>query len=346
MYYVIRNNRQFGPYDNKVLKSYVEDGKILRHDIAFSESEPGNTKTVGDFLSRAGLKAKIKHNGNIFKQIGDIGRELIIPEDVFDRKKVMADKKLLVFTIIGLAPIILSKLFISPYIVFYSIAFYFSTIWGLFFFYLFKTNQVVLKRTLLIFFLTQIFVFITWDIFKLPTWPVIEVLYAWTESDSFVFRLLGFVLGVGIFEETAKALPLLIIVFRAKEPLIPQTLVFYGLMSGIAFGVFEGVEYQMSINNNLEYHLSFFMNVARLTSIPFLHAVWAGIAGYYISFANLYPKYRISLYFLAIAIPAILHGFYDTLGWSILGVGITVFGVLLLMTYLKQSLNYQSKLSK
>ena len=26
-------------------------------------------------------------------------------------------------------------------------------------------------------------------------------------------------------------------------PLIPQTLVFYGLMSGIAFGVFEGVQY-------------------------------------------------------------------------------------------------------
>ncbi|KAA6300708.1 MAG: hypothetical protein EZS26_003142 [Candidatus Ordinivivax streblomastigis] len=37
---------------------------------------------------------------------------------------------------------------------------------------------------------------------------------------------------------------------------------------------------------------------------------------------------------------------YNTLGWSIAGLLLTVTGVILLMSYLKQGVNYQSKLSK
>lgn len=119
-------------------------------------------------------------------------------------------------------------------------------------------------------------------------------------------------------------------------------------MAGIAFGVYEGVGYQTSVNTQLDYTGAFFMNIARLTSLPFLHAIWCGIGGYFIAFANLYPKYRISLYFLSLAIPALLHGLYDTLcGYSVLifiAVGVCFIAVLLLMTYLKQGVNYQSKL--
>jgi RsiW-degrading membrane proteinase PrsW (M82 family) len=189
-------------------------------------------------------------------------------------------------------------------------------------------------------------VFVIWDILSLPRWPVISLLYSFTGSDLVILRLTGFIFGVGLLEEAAKAIPLLLIIYRAKEPYIPQSLVFYGLMSGIAFGVFEGVQYQMTVNTQLGYADAFFMNVARLTSLPFLHAVWAGIAGYFIAFANLYPKYRRALYFLAITVPATIHGLYDTLGWNIPGLLLTLFSVILLMGYLKQGVNYQSKLSK
>jgi RsiW-degrading membrane proteinase PrsW (M82 family) len=117
-------------------------------------------------------------------------------------------------------------------------------------------------------------------------------------------------------------------------------------MSGIAFGVYEGVQYQMTSNTELDYSNAFFMNVARLTSLPFLHAIWTGMAAYFIAFANLYPKYRLSLYALAIIIPATIHGLYDTLGWNILGLLLMLLSVVLLMSYLKQGVNYQSKLSK
>ena len=90
-------------------------------------------------------------------------------------------------------------------------------------------------------------------------------------------------------------------------------MVFYGLMSGIAFGVFEGVQYQITVNAQQTYDVSFFLNIARLTSLPFLHACWCGIAGYFLSFANLYPKYRRGLYTLALCVPAVIHGLYDAL---------------------------------
>jgi RsiW-degrading membrane proteinase PrsW (M82 family) len=90
------------------------------------------------------------------------------------------------------------------------------------------------------------------------------------------------------------------------------------------------------------------LNILRLTSLPFIHAVWCGIAGYFISFASLYPKYRIALYFLAIAIPALLHGVYDTFCGTLLGTVVALpvmfITVILLNAYLKQGVNYQSKL--
>jgi RsiW-degrading membrane proteinase PrsW (M82 family) len=347
MYYVIRNGRQFGPYSADVLSKYVEDGKILKRDAACPVSNTGDVRTVGWFLRSVGMNVKVKHAGSIGTQLKDIGGELIVPNDVFSWKEIRKDSRLLWLALLGLAPAFLIRFFsATPFITFYVISLYFSIIWGLFFFHFFKTPQIKTKTTVGLFFILQVFVFLIWDILRLPAWPGINLLYGFIHSENILVRFVGFVFGVGLLEETVKALPLFLILHRAKEPCIPQSLVFYGLMSGIAFGVFEGVQYQMTVNIGLDYSNAFFMNVARLTSLPFLHAIWAGMAGYFIAFANLYPKYRMSLYFLAIFIPALIHGGYDTLGWSIPGLLLTLMSVVLLMSYLKQSVNYQSKLSR
>jgi RsiW-degrading membrane proteinase PrsW (M82 family) len=347
MYYILRNNQLFGPYSIDVLVTYVEEGKILTFDKAYSASNPQDIRTVGYFLKINGRGIKIKHKGSVFQQLKDTGKELIIPNNAFAWKEIRKDSRLLWLALLGLAPAFLIRFFsVVPFITFYAISLYFSIIWGLFFFYFFKTPQINTKTTISLFFILQAFVFIIWDILHLPKLAVINHLYSLTESSSFLFRLIGFIFGVGLLEEAAKAIPLLLIIYRAKEPYIPQSLVFYGLMSGIAFGVFEGVQYQTTINTQLDYADAFFMNVARLTSLPFLHAIWTGMAGYFVAFANLYPKYRRSLYFLAIFIPAVIHGLYDTLGWSISGLLLTLTSVILLMAYLKQGVNYQSKLSK
>lgn len=183
--------------------------------------------------------------------------------------------------------------------------------------------------------------FVAWDLLGLPK---VNPFYAFT-GVHFPFNLLGYVFGVGLTEEFGKMIPLLIILRKAKEPLIPQTMVFYGLMAGISFGVFEGVQYQMTVNAEQTYDVSFFLNIARLTSLPFLHACWCGIAGYFLSFAHLYPKYRRGLYVLAISIPAIVHGLYDSFAdLGAISLVMVFLGLMLLMMYLKQSVDYQLKL--
>ena len=340
MYYIIRNSQQFGPYSIDALKSYVEDGKILLND-QITDQNALKIETVKAVLKQKNVRISIANAGNIKQQVAQIGKDLIAPSFDFIKKDLLKDKKVLYLAFIGLAPAFLITFTLSSYLTFYAIALYFSIIWGAFFFFMFKTNQVDNKKTIFLFFITQIAALVLTNI---QSFPPMSFLYALTESESVVAKLVGFIFGVGFTEELIKALPLLYFVRTAKEPLIPQTLVYYGLISGIGFGVLEGVLYQTTTNTTLGYSDAFFMNIARLTSLPFLHAIWAGIAGYFIAFANLFPKFRKALYLLAISIPALLHGVYDVLGWGLLGLGSTLFSVLLLMYYLKRCSDYQNKL--
>lgn len=345
MIYIRRNNHDFGPYDLGTIQSYVNNGQVLLCDEA-RDSSTGEENSVKYFLKKAGIKTQVVNKGNIVSQLKDIGSELIIPKNTIVSGQWIKDKSLLALACVGLLPLLLGLAPFGEWGMFYLISLYFAAIWGVFFYYLFKTSQVSLKTTLTVFFVEQVCVFLVWDVLGLSS---LNIFYGFTEL-IFPLDIIGYVLGVGLTEEFGKLIPLLIISARSRKPLLPQTLVFYGLISGIAFGVWEGVDYQLGVNSDLEYSDAFFYNIARLTSLPFMHAIWCGIAGYFIAFAKLYPKYRRSLYFLALAVPATLHGLYDSFAGQdllvILGLGVSFVGVILLMTYLKQGVNYQSKLRK
>jgi len=342
MWYVVRNKQQYGPYSLNDLTQYVESGKLLKCDTAFEENNAANIQSIGYFLNKAGKKVKVQSAGTLKKQFSTIGRELIWPKHIFSKNHWQADKRLMVIALVGLTPLMLLypvSWIDNIYLTFYLVSLYFAAIWGAFFFYLFKTSQVKLKETIAVFFIQQVFIFL---FFGLGINQYINPFY-WIGSDTFFpLSLVFFIFAVGLTEELSKQVPLILILRRTKEPIVPQTLVFYGLMSGIAFGVFEGVQYQTTVNMELDYSQSFYLNIARLTSLPFLHAIWAGIGAYFLSFAKIYPKYRLSLYILAIAIPSLLHGLYD--GLPLGNMLITVISVVLLMVYLKQGLNMQSKL--
>lgn len=338
--FVIRNGNKYGPYDEHTLLQYVHSGQILKHDRAIEDGGQVE-QTVAYYLKCAGLKPRVENKGNIFSQLSAIGSELIFPKTVLFSKQFLGDQRFLILALVGLLPMVIMNIPLGGFFIFYEVSLYFSIVWGLFFYASFNTPQVRLKTTLLVFFLTQAFVFVIWNILGLPN---LNPFYSLVET-SLPTSLVGFTLGVGLTEELAKMIPLFIILRYAKEPLIPQTMVYYGLMSGIAFGVWEGVQYQITINAEQEYDVSFFLNIARLTSLPFLHACWCGIAGYFLSFAQLYPKYRRCLYFLAIAVPTLIHGAYDTIAdIPIIPLILVFFGLMLLTIYLKQGVNYQSKL--
>lgn len=348
LYLVIRNNRTFGPYDAATLADMVSRGRVLRCDKAFIEGKTYDGKTtVGSLLRAAGWNPRVKSNEGIVAQIRNIGTEVMFPRADLSPAVWKVDTKLIIMAAVGLLPLVVELFDGLDFMTFYLISLYFSAMWALFFYYLFKTKQVTRRSTMSVFFLTQVLVFAAWDLLGIVR---LNPFYIFEDSQTLVGQGLFFVCGVGLTEELVKALPLFYIASRAREPLVPQTMVYYGLISGIAFGVFEGVQYQMGVNAELDYSSSFYMNIARLTTLPFAHSLWAGAAGYFISFALLYPAYKRALWIIAIVLPAILHGAYDlSCGLPKVGIfirgGLIFFSALLLITYLKRGSDVQGRLS-
>lgn len=341
MIYILRNGHEYGPYDENTVARYVEQGKLLKHDSA-RDDETGVEATVAELLAMRGIFVRVADRGSIGSQLRHVGSDIIYPREDLRWHNLLENRRLLILAIVGLGLSVIMFLPIGGYLVFYAVSLYFAVIWGLFFAWLFPTRQVSTRTTIYVFFLTQLGVFVVFSGLN-----SLNFFYVFTHA-AFPLSIVGYVLGVGLTEELTKQVPLYIIESRSREPMLPETMVYYGLMAGIAFGVYEGVQYQTQVNIQADYTTAFVLNIARLTSLPFLHAIWCGIGGYFIGMAGLYPGYRKSLYLLALAIPATLHGLYDSFAATNLGyivsLVVAVSSVLLLMAYMRRSQNLRQRL--
>ncbi|HTD67242.1 MAG TPA: PrsW family glutamic-type intramembrane protease, partial [Candidatus Limnocylindria bacterium] len=174
--------------------------------------------------------------------------------------------------------------------------------------------------------------------------PPLSWMHGWTKSYRLPTRMAGYLFGVGIPEELCKAAVLFFLAQR-RVLLPPQSMLFYGLMSGLGFGIYEGVGYQTGANLNTGSMGAYYLNnMLRLTSLPFLHAIWSGIAGYFIGFAFQYPQRKAGLLVVAIALPSLLHGLYDVANHALALVFATL-SVLALYLYLAKSVYFESVLA-
>jgi RsiW-degrading membrane proteinase PrsW (M82 family) len=134
----------------------------------------------------------------------------------------------------------------------------------------------------------------------------------------------GPALAIGFNEEITKALPVLIaglILLRYRtHKLSVRMAMFLGTIAGLTFGIAEqafytsndiiGINQAQSNNEAVNAALAF---AERIFVDGFQHAVWAGIAGFFIGLALNYPRRRIPLLLLGVAIPAVLHALNDFL---------------------------------
>ncbi|NCC60411.1 MAG: PrsW family intramembrane metalloprotease [Verrucomicrobiae bacterium] len=343
---VQRNGVEYGPYSIASTLSALESGKLLLHDLARDADD-----LTSSFDSLRLLL--IRHNIPIPKSLGILRIEqmkrdvssiawgIIFPWNELKSCNWLNDKKLLYLSFVGLLPMFAMAVLPTGWTGYWAIALYFSALWSIYFYYLFKTPQVEARLCPTIFFITglgSILVLTCLQIMPPWTW-----LYALSKSKYILPRFIGMFFSVGLNEEICKAAILFWIVRRPGKLLMPQTVVFYGLISGLGFGIYEGVTYQMTVNRAAGVDVAYFLNIARLTSLPFFHAILTGIAGYYISYAALYPNKRYSLTLLAICVPALLHTVYNTFGWNLLGLASVFFSILLLMTYLSNCRTLQKK---
>ena len=132
-------------------------------------------------------------------------------------------------------------------------------------------------------------------------------------------------LAVGYNEEITKALPILLaalilLKFRATK-LDVRMWMFLGTISGLTFGVLEERLYtelaisQVAKANAVSQADAGVLDFAfRVFVDGFEHAVWAGVAAFFIGIAINYPRRRWQLILLGISMVALLHGLND---WSV-----------------------------
>jgi len=276
---------------------------------------------------------------------------LAVPLDEFRNFGWLQDRRALAIAAVGLLPLVIYAVFRSPTQMinaYWAMALYFSTLWAFFFYYVFPTPEIRVRTAAFSFFVTGV-VSVSALLIVYNFWPLNQV-NLWTRSESWIVAWAGYVLAVGLPEELCKAF-VLFVLLRRMGPLRPQALLFYGLMSGLGFGIYEGVKYQTRENFQFAIRTSgqpdayfaaeyYLLNLIRLTTLPFLHAIWTGMAGYFIGFADQFPDRRRGLLLVAIGLPAVLHGTYNTFGGA-LGLVVALISVLALNLYLAKSVEFE-----
>jgi RsiW-degrading membrane proteinase PrsW (M82 family) len=138
-------------------------------------------------------------------------------------------------------------------------------------------------------------------------------------------KSLGDALVIGFNEETAKALPILVgalVLLKVRSVKLDVRMwMFLGTIAGLTFGVREASQYTtVAIEHIAAAALSHSANEAVVGALAFAyrvfvdgfqHAIWAGVAAFFIGIAVNYPRRRVPLIIFGISIAAVLHAVND-----------------------------------
>jgi RsiW-degrading membrane proteinase PrsW (M82 family) len=135
--------------------------------------------------------------------------------------------------------------------------------------------------------------------------------------------VLGWIAGVGLAEELTKALPVMVLAIVLlkvrKIKLDVRMWMFLASLSGLFFGAYEASKVYVpaaivDIARGSAFGIPLFAERVFVDGLQ--HALWAGIAGFFIGLGTNYGRQRIALWVLGIAVPTVLHGLNDwVLGW-------------------------------
>jgi RsiW-degrading membrane proteinase PrsW (M82 family) len=252
---------------------------------------------------------------------------------------------------VALFPLFLMFWAATAQLAFESIAFlfgiYFALMWAAVLYFMLKPRLSFLRIAQVSLFTIMVGIALVLIIQRLP---VVSSFYSAANSASLVGRLIGFVCGVGVVEECAKVLPIWWLYVHEQHDESLSTIVFLGCVSGFAFGVAEAANYSISYALGLTYgRLAFgdylMAQMARLITLPLLHAVWSGIFAYFAALASVNRHVGKGLLLAGLLIAATLHGLYDTFADSLIGVAIAILSMLIFVAYYRSGQTLQAKIS-
>ena len=336
MFYIKRNTNEFGPYDDKQIKHAYASGKILKRDL-IRHQKTDKYISVDQFfkLNKINLNQTEESTIEVITNIIKLQSVFLNP---FKYLKQGSGENSILYIILSIILIpVLALAFSSVPLISYTIyGLYFASIWGLILYKFIATKQTDLKTAMLICLATAVTTFFVINIFHSTSiWK--EQIAPNLHSKNLISSFICMFFGVAIIEELLKQIYVYFFIVQNKSVTYPRSAIFYGMVAGLAFGIYEGVEYQMTFNKTLDANNNYFYNIIRLTSLPFFHAIWAGIGGYFVSLSFIQLKYKYSFRITGLLLPAILHTFYNLIGLNIFGISCIIISSILLTVYLTRS---------
>ncbi|MCP4007761.1 MAG: PrsW family intramembrane metalloprotease [bacterium] len=279
-----------------------------------------------------------------FRQLRRIGISTLVPVEVWKRDRpwnLDLVRWFMFFTLFPLFMISWASL-ADPELrdVAFIFGIYFATIWGVVIYFFIRPERIsVVDLVRVSFFTAFAGLFFVTLVSRLPG---VSSIYATTQSATLAGRVVGYVFGVGLVEELAKALPILWIFVRNREPGSAQEITFLGCVSGFAFGVSEAMAYSVGYAENVGrgsfgFEDYIVVQFTRLITLPLLHAMFSGIVASFIALGVANPGSRRGLMLLGFAIGAVLHGLYNTFAASPGGFIIAFAAVLLFILYVRSA---------
>jgi RsiW-degrading membrane proteinase PrsW (M82 family) len=127
------------------------------------------------------------------------------------------------------------------------------------------------------------------------------------------------IVTVGLPEEAAKALAIVIFLRASRGRWTPRTYLYAGAVSGLAFGAAEAATYTVAYATVLGLDDGgLVVSLWRLLSGGLFHACMAGIVAFFIGLGAWYRELRYHLLGFGLLVAGVLHGLYNYLadGWG------------------------------
>ena len=375
--YLGKEGQTYGPYPRKTIQGWLRDGSVGPDDlgcvVGTREWVPLGQLNLGASGNSPGVQAA-PHvppppaPRNVSFQT--LKPQLLSPIGEFFRFEWITDRKILCIVLLGIFPLMSTTLVLGSndtQAKYWALALYFSALWAFLFNALLKPEHATTKNMLICFFGTGIIsmpvMFISHEI------EFVDDMYrqAVNPESGFTEQFMGMLFGVAIKEEVCK-LAVLVVIWKwfSNAGISVRTYMFYGLMSGLGFGIYEGVQYQTGSNletfdvvdvgnsgatpEELKREVTniYIANVWRLTTLPFLHATWCAISGFFFGLSTKYG-YRWLLIGCGLAVPSLLHASHNSMPDHALGnwaqVLVDALSIIALLVYWRNQANIERSLS-
>ena len=335
MFYIKRNTKEYGPFSADKVKEGCDSGNIILRDLIRHE----NTQkyiTIAEFLKLNNIQIQQTEEqiDEVFFNIFKLQSVFINPFKYLN-SSIKENAIIYILLAIVLIPVLALCTSGIPMLSYSIYGLYFASIWGLILYKIIATKQTDLKIILIISITTILASIFSIELFhQTSIWSVFDKLIY---SNNIILKFFAMLFGVAILEEALKQVFVYVTIIRDKKVILPRTAILYGMIAGLSFGIFEGIEYQMNLNKSFSVDVNYFTNIIRITSLPFFHAIWAGIGAYFISLSFIELKYKYSFRIMGLFIPSLLHALYNTFGLNVFGIAIIILSSILLTVYLTKS---------